>query len=172
MTAGSPDLVDCLQLAGESAVLERRYELRELHRLKDLKADPRGTVLARFEFARLPGGPGATVTVHATPVLVCQRCMQDFASSVDGGSHIRFAEDDAAGTADSERESVRMNHGLVSLRELAEEELLLALPIAPACSTPKTCGKAPGYVTGDDAPDRGEDLRRPFSALKDLLKKT
>jgi len=33
-----------------------------------------------------------------------------------------------------------VRNGLVSLRELAEEELLLALPIAPACSTPLTCG--------------------------------
>jgi hypothetical protein len=45
------------------------------------------------------------------------------------------------------------------------------LPIAPACDTPLTCGKAPGYVD-DDAVATADDLRRPFSALQDLMKKT
>jgi len=173
MVAGLPDLVDCLDLASEAAVFERRYELGELPRLKDLLSDARGSVLARFAFTKLAtGGPGAAVTVRATPLLVCQRCMQDFELPVHGGSEVRFADGDESDAADSEREFVRMDHGLVSLRELAEEELLLALPIAPVCTTPMTCGKAPSYAAGVDTPDAADDLRRPFSALRDLLKKT
>jgi uncharacterized metal-binding protein YceD (DUF177 family) len=57
----------------------------------------------------------------------------------------------------------------VSLRELAEEELLLALPVAPACSIPLTCGNAPDLTI--DAPEDSEQMRRPFSALQDMLKK-
>jgi len=65
----------------------------------------------------------------------------------------------------------------VSLRDLAEEELLLALPLAPACSTPDTCGRAQGLSEGGAAADRADEMpesavRRPFSGLKDLLKKT
>ena len=60
----------------------------------------------------------------------------------------------------------------VSLRELAEEELLLALPIAPSCNSPQSCGRAPSYATGDEATGVTGDMRRPFSALQDLLKKT
>jgi uncharacterized metal-binding protein YceD (DUF177 family) len=56
------------------------------------------------------------------------------------------------------------------LRDLAEEELLLALPIAPKCATPLTCGKAPGPSTGA-RPDEAGETRRPFGALQDLLKK-
>ena len=113
------------------------------------------------------------MTVTATPRLVCQRCMEGFESPVSGGSEIEFAaSDEAADGADSEREFFSVLNGQVSLRELAEEELLLALPIAPACSTPLTCGKAPGYAAGDETPDATGDMRRPFSALQDLLKKT
>jgi uncharacterized metal-binding protein YceD (DUF177 family) len=61
--------------------------------------------------------------------------------------------------------------GGLSLRELAEEELLLALPIAPACSTPMTCGNAPALVIDSPKPDGSEEMRRPFSVLADLLKK-
>jgi len=55
-----------------------------------------------------------------------------------------------------------MDDGSVSLRELAEEELLLALPVIAACSTPEVCGRAP-------SPD---EKQRPFAVLQDLLKKT
>jgi uncharacterized protein len=173
MAAGLPDLVDCSQLAAAAAAFERVYELGELQRVRDLLADSRGTVSARFAFAKLASGrPGAEVTVRAAPIMVCQRCMQDFALPVSGGSELEFAANGAVNAAEPARELFEMANGLVSLRELAEEELLLALPIAPACSTPMTCGKAPGYATAEAQAGAADDMRRPFGALKDLLKKT
>jgi uncharacterized metal-binding protein YceD (DUF177 family) len=64
-----------------------------------------------------------------------------------------------------------MNNGQVSLRELAEEELLLALPLVPACRSPSTCGKAPGDTSGAAPAGATGQMRRPFSALQDILKK-
>jgi uncharacterized protein len=172
MAAGLPDLVDCARLAVEAARFERVYELGDLPRLKDLLADPRGTLSANFVFAKLATGrAGAEVTVTARPMLVCQRCMQGFDLALTGRSEVEFAGGDAA-AADSEHELVGTENGLVSLRELAEEELLLALPLAPACSTPLTCGKAPGYASGEQTREAPGEMRRPFSALQDLLKKT
>ena len=173
MAAGLPDVVDCARLAEEAAELQRVYELAELPRLKDLLAGPRGRLSARFVFGKLASGrPGAQVSIDASPELVCQRCMQGFELPVSAGSDIEFAAADEPGTADSEREFFRVMNGQVSLRELAEEELLLALPIAPACSSPLTCGRAPGYAAGEEARDVPGDMRRPFGALRDLLKKT
>jgi uncharacterized protein len=171
MAPGLPDLVDCARLAVENAVVERVYDLAELPRLRDVLVDRQGSVRARFVFATLDAGRcGATVTVQATPQLVCQRCMQGFGCPVDEGSEIEFTPDEAQG-AESEREFYKMDKGLVSLRELAEEELLLALPVAPKCDTPLTCGKAPSYAS-DDAADDAAGMRRPFSSLQELLKKT
>ena len=65
-----------------------------------------------------------------------------------------------------------MEEGLVSLRELAEEELLLALPIVAACSTPQTCGRAPAYEAGGESQGISDDRSRPFAGLQNLLKKT
>ena len=169
MAAGLPDLVDSVRLADEAAVLERVYDLGELPRLRESLAEPRGIVRATFAFATLADGhAGAEVWVQASPVLVCQRCIQGFEVALTGSSQVEFASGDAAGSAESEREFFRVENGLVSLRELAEEELLLAIPFAPACSTPLTCGKAPDHTIGDEA----GDMRRPFSALQNLLKKT
>jgi uncharacterized protein len=173
MAAGSPDLVDCVRLSTDSAELDREYRLQDLPRLKDVLAEPLGTLSAHFAFAKLPSGrPGAEVSVAATPQLVCQRCMQGRALAVTSGSEVEFATSEDAGAADSDRELYRMNNGQVSLRDLAEEELLLALPHVFMCDTPETCGRAPIYASGDETPGESGDMRRPFSALQDLLKKT
>jgi len=145
-------------------VLERLYALSELPRLQDLLADAHGSVRARFAFSKLEAGAGrtgATVAVQATPRLVCQRCLQAFELPLVSESEIEFASD-ADASVESSREIYLMDEGLVSLRELAEEELLLALPVIAACSTPEACGKAPSL----------EKRPRPFSVLQDLLKKT
>ncbi len=166
MAAGSIDLVDCERLGRESAELAREYELGALPRLKGLLVEPQGVLRARFGFSTLQsGGPGVRVTFDATPRLECQRCLQGFDLHLSGASDVEFAISDEAVEAGSERECFRMVNGQVSLRDLAEEELLLALPLAPACSTPGTCGRAP-----EETP--GSAVRRPFSGLKDLLKKT
>jgi len=175
MAAGLPDLVDCARLAEEAVALQRDYELGKLPRLRDLLAEPRGTLSATFAFAKMASGrPGVLVSIEASPQLVCQRCMQGFGLRATGASEIEFAisEDPAEAEAEAEREFFRMENGRVSLRELAEEELLLALPISPACNSPQSCGKAPSYAAGDETAGATGDMRRPFSALQDLLKKT
>ena len=173
MAVGLPDLVDCARLAEDAAVLERAYDLRELPRIQDVLAEPRGVLNASFAFSKLPSGrAGAGVAIRAAPLLLCQRCMQGFAFPVSGGSDIEFASDESAVAADSEREVVRADGGLISLRELAEEELLLALPIAPVCSAPQSCGAAPSLPADAEWSEASDGMRRPFSALRDLLKKT
>jgi uncharacterized metal-binding protein YceD (DUF177 family) len=97
--------------------------------------------------------------------------MQGFVFPVEGGSDVEFADDESAVATDPERELFGTRGGLVSLRELAEEELLLALPVAPACDTPLTCGNAPQIGADASVPDGSEETRRPFSVLQDLLKK-
>ena len=172
MAAALPDLVDCAQLADEAAVLDRVFELSDFPRLKDVLAEQAGTVRASYAFTTLGAERlGAELRIEATPRLVCQRCMQDFGLYLAGSSEIEFTADEEPPSVAAEREFFRMRNGLVSLRELAEEELLLALPLAPACDTPLTCGRAPSYLSGELGDGAGA-MRRPFGALQDLLKKT
>ncbi len=163
MASGLPDRVDCERMAADAAVLERAYPLSELSRLQDLLADTRGSLKARFAFSRLEAGRiGATVAVQANPRLVCQRCLQVFDLPVSGESEIEFVRSETEAPAESPREVYLMDEGSVSLRQLAEEELLLALPVIASCSKPEACGRAP-------TPDVRQ---RPFAVLQDLLKKT
>ncbi len=172
MAAGLPDLVDYARLAEDGAVLDRVYELGKLPRLKDVLAEPRGTLNASFAFSKSPSGrAGVKVAVRASPVLVCQRCMQGYALPVTGASDVEFASDETAEASDAEHEVYRAD-GVVRLSELAEEELLLALPIVPACTTPESCGNAPAFTAVTEHTEELSEMRRPFSALQELLKKT
>src|SRR5260370_28623213 len=172
MAPALPDRVDGAHLADKGAVLERVYQLGEMPRLQDLLADGKGSVRARFAFAKLgEGRAGATVAVEATPQLVCQRCLQGFAFAAAGSSEIEFSSGSGEGAANSQREVFATDEGWVSLRELAEEELVLALPIV-AMHAPQACGQAPAYEAAGEIQDLSGDRSRPFTALQDLLKKT
>jgi uncharacterized protein len=172
MAPALPDRVDSAHLADNSIVLERVFPLGEMLRLRDMLADARGSVRARFAFAKVDSGrAGATVAVEATPQLVCQRCLQGFAYTAAGSSEIEFSSGSDEGAAHSPREVYATNEGWVSLRELAEEELLLALPIV-ALHEPHACAQAPIHAAGGEAEDMSGDRSRPFTALQDLLKKT
>jgi len=172
MAPGLPDRVDCAHLAEKAVLLERIYPLSEMPRLQDLLADAQGSVRASFAFRKLGAErAGATVAVEATPQLICQRCLQGFAFAAAGSSEVEFTEGVGQGAADSQRDVYAMDEGRVSLRELAEEELLLALPIV-AMHAPQSCAQTATYEAGEAIQDMPGERARPFAALQDLLKKT
>src|ERR1700692_4211576 len=122
MPPSLPDRVDSAHLADKSMVLERVYPLDEMLRVQDLLADPRGSVRARFTFAKLGvGRAGATVAVEATPQLVCQRCLQGFAYAAAGSSEIEFSIGSDESAAKPQHEVYATNEGWFSLGELAGE---------------------------------------------------
>jgi uncharacterized protein len=126
---------------------------------------------ASFAFAKTQTGrPGVRVAIESTPILQCQRCLEPFELPVTARSEIEFATDEAAAARVTEREPYVLSEGAASLRDLAEEELLLALPVAPACGAPETCGRAPSLSGAGPAAAERETVR-PFSVLQDLLKK-
>jgi uncharacterized metal-binding protein YceD (DUF177 family) len=172
MAGGPPDLVDCERLAAERETLERVYELGQLPRLQDLLSDQRGRLKAIFGFGRAPSGRSAAVVrIEATPRLVCQRCLEGFGFAVAARSEVEFSADPQADGAASRDELFRSVQGLVSLRDLAEEELLLALPLVPACSAPQECGNAPRFGASTTAEPVAQEMVRPFAVLQDLIKK-
>lgn len=165
MAAGLPDLVDCMHLAEEAAVLEREYALGELPRLKDGLAEPAGVLHANFVFGKAASGrPAVTVSVRAAPRLVCQRCLKSVEVPVRSTSEVEFAVSERE-AADAQVEVFVAAGGLASLRELAEEELLLALPLVAMCTTP--CGNAP--ISEPSGAAGKDESHRPFADLRDLL---
>ena len=171
MAGGPQDLVDSERLAAERSTLHRVYELGQLPRLKDLLADPAGSLTARFDFGRAQTGRCAvSVAIEACPRLVCQRCMEAYEFPVVAQTEVEIASEPTLVGADPLEEVLTSAEGLISLRELAEEELLLALPLVPACSSPEACGRAPALGELKGAAPVAQETVRPFAALHDLLK--
>jgi uncharacterized protein len=171
MAGRPPDVVDCARLADEAVTLERVYALADLPRLQDALANAGGDATVRFAFGKIGANRyGAMVDVAAAPFLRCQRCLQAFEFSVAARSQIEFAAS-ADAAVESDREPYPAPEGRASLRDLAEEELLLALPVAPACDAPETCGRAPRYEAGAALAASPQEMARPFGILQDLLKK-
>jgi uncharacterized protein len=172
MAPALSDRVDCAHLAENAAVLERVYPLGEMPRLQDLLANPEGSVRASFTFGKVDSGRvGATVAVESIAQLVCQRCLQAVAYPLAGSSEVEFASSVSPGSAVSQREVYVVDEGLVSLCDLAEEELLLALPIV-AMHQPEACELAAVANTDGEIQGISDDKSRPFASLQNLLKKT
>lgn len=171
MTSGPDEPVDCERLASERATLERDYPLAGLPRLRDVLADPSGTLRARFEFARDERGRAiATVAIEAVARWRCQRCGLALERPLTSRSEVEFVADERAEVADGDREPYAAPGGRVGLAALAEEEFLLAVPLAPSCDEPERCARAPRPARR--SVEAAPETRRPFEGLRDLLQKT
>ena len=166
-----PRRLDVAAAATAGTELVGRWPLSELGRLADGAAgqvDDAVAWSARFEQRReLGAAPQAWLRLQAQARVAreCQRCLQPVLLSLDVDRAIRFApsEDEAAALdADSEDDVLVLSRQF-DLRELVEDELLLALPIVSMheqCPAPLV-GATPGEPA-EAAP------AHPFAALAAL----
>jgi uncharacterized protein len=174
MTTRAPDprRLDVAAAAAAGAELAGRWPLSELARLAD---DAAGQVdepvawSARFEQRREPGGaPQVWLQLQAQARVAreCQRCLQPVLLALDVERDFLFVagEDEAAALDAESEDDVLVLARQFDLRELVEDELLLALPIVPKheqCPAP-LASTAQGQGAEDITP------AHPFSALASL----
>jgi uncharacterized protein len=170
MTTRAPDprRLDVAAAAAAAVALSGSWPPSELTRLADgaaAQVDEPIEWSARFEQRRVPAGAPQVwlqLQAHARVARECQRCLQPVLLALDVDRAFRFlaSEDEAAALdAESEDDMLVLSHQF-DLRELVEDELLLALPIVPKheqCPAPL----APAAETAQDetAP------AHPFAAL-------
>lgn len=182
-----------LELARQAARITRQIELKELSRLEDLVIEdgsPQSdTVLTvDLQFGLAPDGPVRVQgAIRGDIGLLCHGCAEalPYHLSIDFDCLI-VGSDEAARLVDAQAppggrlEAVIVADGReISLAEIVEDEILLALP-ERLCRT-EPCEWAPGLVypagsatdTGHDAVADGAGPERdnPFSVLADLTTK-
>ena len=122
---------------------------------------------------RLPAAAGnaelwLSLAAQAPVWLTCQRCLQPFEVPLAFERRLRFVHGEAeaeALDAESEDDVLALTRSL-DLRELVEDELLLALPIVPrhpVCLQPLPMAVGEQALE-DDVPERAH----PFAALQAL----
>ena len=165
MSRDPAELLDLAALVAQGSELEIDCELKSLARLAPLLSDRDGTAHGKFRFHRLAGAAAAEGRVTATLPVTCQRCMGDLAIAVDATCRLVFAETNAVDAqVPAEEELVTTHGGRISLAEMVEEELLLAMPLVPMH------GEGTGCSATTAAPTVGEPKQRPFAGLRDLMK--
>ncbi len=145
--------------------------IADLPRLRSQLASAEGQVTGRVRFGRDRGVAVADVEISARAELICQRCLAPFACPVECGGRVAMVADaEEADRVPEGLETILAPGHRISVRDLVEEELLLALPIVPlhaGASCP-----APGQmrIAGRGA-SPGEERHRPFERLDELFKR-
>jgi uncharacterized protein len=178
--AFDPLRLDMAAFASAAASLSGAWPLSDLERLqRDVLPSPPGSPVdtvhwsARGEQRIQPGRVAQPrLRLHArVPVqLCCQRCLQPMAVVLEVHPTLLFVpgEDEAARLDDESEEDVLVLSKTLDLRELVEDELILALPLVPrhdACPQPL---RAP---VDDAARAEVEPAAHPFAVLAPLRRR-
>ncbi len=163
MSEGWSKLLDVGPLADGRAEVDFSIPLKEFPRVLPLLAAPDGTARGKVSFAREGRIPVAEVQVAAEATLLCQRCLSPLMWPIDStGRAALVASPAEADRVPEELETVLAPEHRISIRDLVEEELLLALPLVPRHENDECAGARAGT---------SEETHRPFGQLSDLLKR-
>jgi uncharacterized protein len=173
MSAGWSKLLDVGPLADGRAELDFSIPLKEFPRVLPMLAAPDGSARGRVDFAREGRLVVAEVHVAADVKLLCQRCLAPLDWPVDStGRAALVATAAEAGRVPETLETVLAPEYRISIRDLVEEELLLALPLVARHENDECAGGSAGTLTetGLAAEPAGE-THRPFAQLGELFKR-
>ncbi len=164
-------LRDIDPLADAGAHIEFAIPLGEFPRVQAQLARTDGLARGSVRFARRQGAAIAHVQLNATPGLRCQRCLGPMRLSVTGEDTVALVADDAeAGRAPAELDTVLAPGHRISVRDLAEEELLLSLPIV-ALHEEGGCAPQPAREAVPEAGAEAAERQRPIERLGELLRR-
>jgi uncharacterized protein len=174
MSVAWSKLLDVGPLADERAEVDFSIPLKEFPRVLPLLAAPQGEAVGRVDFTREGRLAVAQVEVVARVQLTCQRCLGPVTCEVEGGGRAALV----ATPAEAERvpeplETVLAPEYRISLRDLVEEELLLALHLVPRHEDDDCAGERAGaHQAGQgSAAEPAAETHRPFGQLGELFKR-
>jgi len=158
-------VIDGFEFAAAGAVQQGTMPIRGFSRLRDLLASDAGEVAYEVEGLRdARGRPSLRVRVRGVLELRCQRCLEAMRFDVDEEETLVLAASQAeidADPTDPEMPDRLLAGKDMALRELVEDQLILALPYAPRHAH---CSAARGEQ------EQGQDRLSPFAGLKGLLR--
>jgi uncharacterized protein len=156
-------VIDGFEFATAGATQQGILPLDEFPRLRDLLASAAGEVSYAVEGVRDERGrPALRVAVRGTLPLRCQRCLEALPFEVGSDETLVLAASQAeidADPPDADAPDRLLAAGDISVRDLIEDELILALPYAPRHDSCK--GRAAGAADGKVS---------PFAGLRGMLR--
>jgi uncharacterized protein len=154
-------VIDPMQLVRGRERLQGEFAVAQLDRLKDQLASPEGHVayVVSGVLSRL-GQPSIRCELQGTLGLQCQRCLEPMDYALATSSELLVVQNEAALQEDDVDDADRVLAGAeLDIKALVEDEILLALPMAPR--------HAEGKCVRAQAND-GKAEVHPFAALAKL----
>lgn len=156
-------VIDGFEFASAGAKQQGVWPLRDFPRLRDVLASDAGEVAYEVSGVRDGRGrPSLRIKVKGTLMLRCQRCLEAMAFEVDTDETLVLAATLAeihAEPADSHAPDRVVAGKEMAVRELIEDELILAVPYAPRHEDCEPAGAA----------ERSEKVS-PFAGLRGMMR--
>jgi uncharacterized protein len=130
-------VIDAFEFCRNHGVREGVTPVAEMLRLGADCADSTGEIRWKIEGGETRQGyPSMTLSVAGTVRLVCQRCLAPYSYEIDSSTMLVLGRDDADADQieeilDDESIDVIVGSNCCDIRDLLEDEALLALPQAP-----------------------------------------
>jgi uncharacterized protein len=195
MSKRLPELIEPVRLAEKNSLLEGRVSLARMKRLapslykgaaggnENESSENQGELEVKLQFG-IDENRQANIRgrIVGNIQLICQRCMQAMTFKVDNKVSLAIVGTDtqAANLPGYYEPLVTDEEGNVSLTELVEDELILALPTV-AMHDIKECPAGDRFVSKQERPKQGQvsdadqDVEsgrpNPFAVLEQLKKK-
>jgi len=163
-------------LVGTETAIDFSIPLSELPRVSQELTSKNGEARGHVRFSRQLGHAVADLEVTAQPEVVCQRCMQPMQWPVNVNSRVALVSDySAADRVPGGMEVFLVEADSVSVRDLVDEEVMLALPHVPRHDEDSECARREVRLPGKPGEPEEEDARvqvqKPFAQLGELLKR-
>jgi uncharacterized protein len=173
MSVAWSKLLEVGPLADERAEVDFSIPLKEFPRLLPLLAASDGEAVGRVDFSREGRLAVAQVAVSAQVPLTCQRCLAPVICKVETvGRAALVATPAQAERVPEPLETMLAPEERISLRDLVEEELLLALPLVPRHEDHECVGdRAVAAAAPGSAAEPAAETHRPFGQLGELFKR-
>lgn len=157
-------LIDGFEFAAAGAKQQGVWAVGDFPRLREMLASDAGEVRYAIEGVHdARGRPALRVRVRGALQLRCQRCLEPMAVAIDSDEILVLAATQAeidAEPVEADAPDRLLAADDVSVRDLLEDELILAVPYAP---------RHDGCATGAEA--RGDEKISPFAGLRGMLRK-
>jgi uncharacterized protein len=164
---GIPQAVRASKAVAQAERYSGELTLKDLKRLAE-STTGQGRLQAEWQAGKDHAGqPQLRGRIEGTLGLLCQRCLKPFDWPVAIDAALQLVDNEAeAAQVLPEADPYEVHDDTLPLREITEDEVLLALPLMPRC---KTCENAAAPTPPREEPTSSN----PFAALKKLkLKKT
>jgi uncharacterized protein len=156
-------VIDGFEFASAGAIQQGVWPLSDFQRLRDMLASDAGEVAYRMQGMRDSNGrPALKVRVEGTLQLRCQRCLEALPFEVKTEDLLVLAatlSEIHAEAADAHAPDRIVAGKEMPVRELVEDELILALPYAPRH---ESCAAHAAAQDGQDG--------SPFASLRGLMR--